>query len=319
VSLSLKQNENNPVYKKTKTNRTKIIIYSIIGIGLLLGAEYYIVDTLKKPETSVNGKRKSEMEKGSEKSAIIKVNEASKDKNQASDQKGAAFESYLKKLNSLVIQNGSQSIKVDEWNITSNNGKLNVVADNISSENLESIFTLYDTGNIEPLKSWAKQVYLIVDELAEKLDGNWSIHIGKNCVEQYPKSISSEDLLSYSGKCGYSIPVLSGSSKENLTLILHDQVFSDSENDAFTSDYILPYSGERRLLESEINSLNLEMLRLARNEIYARHGYLFVSEDLQDYFSKKSWYILDTSFKGELNEIEKYNVELIIDREGVLN
>lgn len=85
---------------------------------------------------------------------------------------------------------------------------------------------------------------------------------------------------------------------------------------ATSGEYILPGSDDRRLTESELAPLTLEQLRLARNEIYARRGYIFNSEDLQSYFSKKSWYYPDASYNGTtVNEIEKYNVELIQSRE----
>ena len=73
---------------------------------------------------------------------------------------------------------------------------------------------------------------------------------------------------------------------------------------------------QRRLTESEIADMTLEELRLARNEIYARHGYIFNSEDLNSYFQQKSWYHEDAAYDGiTLSEIEKYNVELIQNSE----
>ncbi|ULT56760.1 YARHG domain-containing protein [Neobacillus drentensis] len=84
------------------------------------------------------------------------------------------------------------------------------------------------------------------------------------------------------------------------------------------SGYILSESEYTRLTESNLADLTLADLRLARNEIYARHGYIFKSEDLNSYFSKKSWYHPDASFDGSLSEIEKSNAELIQSRERSL-
>ena len=36
-------------------------------------------------------------------------------------------------------------------------------------------------------------------------------------------------------------------------------------------------------------------LRILRNSIFARYGYIFKSQDLQDYFGNKSWYIPSAS------------------------
>lgn len=81
------------------------------------------------------------------------------------------------------------------------------------------------------------------------------------------------------------------------------------------SDYMIPASSSRRLTESDFAGLSNRQLELARNEIYARHGRKFHSQDLQEYFNSKSWY--RGRYEPEefsetlLSEIEKYNIELI--------
>lgn len=81
------------------------------------------------------------------------------------------------------------------------------------------------------------------------------------------------------------------------------------------SDDILPDSSSRILTDSEVKNLTKDQLRLARNEIYARHGRRFDDVELQDYFNSKSWYsgtIAPDDFTEEmLSEIEKKNIELI--------
>jgi hypothetical protein len=91
---------------------------------------------------------------------------------------------------------------------------------------------------------------------------------------------------------------------------------SDEHSNLSTSEYILPDSDKKVLSEENITDLSKEQLRLARNEIYARHGYVFKSADLQKYFSKKSWYQTDTSYNGSLSEVEKENVKLLEAREA---
>jgi hypothetical protein len=80
----------------------------------------------------------------------------------------------------------------------------------------------------------------------------------------------------------------------------------------------LPESNKRVLSEDDIDTLPKWKLRIARNEIYGRHGYVFKSKDLQIYFSSKSWYHPNPSFDGSLNEVEKENVDLIKAREDSL-
>ena len=86
------------------------------------------------------------------------------------------------------------------------------------------------------------------------------------------------------------------------------------------SDYILPDSSIRILADSEMQSLTKEELRLARNEIYARHGRRFDDQNLQDYFEQKAWYVgsIDPEdFKESwLSNIEKQNIKTIEKYEG---
>lgn len=64
-----------------------------------------------------------------------------------------------------------------------------------------------------------------------------------------------------------------------------------------------------------MSGLSKEELRLARNEIFARHGRKFDDAQLQSYFESKSWYngTIDPDDFSEsmLSEIEKKNIELI--------
>lgn len=56
------------------------------------------------------------------------------------------------------------------------------------------------------------------------------------------------------------------------------------------SDYILPDSDSRYLAAAELQGLTDWELKLARNEIYARHGRIFKDEKIAEYFSEKPWY-----------------------------
>lgn len=105
------------------------------------------------------------------------------------------------------------------------------------------------------------------------------------------------------------------------------QDYSDSDTDANTDDsesmhqQIMDESGEFVFTDSnkvvedsgDIEQLSDEELRIAINEIYARHGYHFKSADLQDYFNSCRWYedygITDQSeINDELNKYEKENL-----------
>ncbi|HDR7654758.1 MULTISPECIES: TcaA 3rd/4th domain-containing protein [Bacillus] len=79
--------------------------------------------------------------------------------------------------------------------------------------------------------------------------------------------------------------------------------------------FIFPDSDVRKLTSSDLTYLSKEQLKIARNEIYARHGHMFQTKDMQAYFSKQSWYRENPYFTGKLTDIETYNVELIKSRE----
>ena len=88
---------------------------------------------------------------------------------------------------------------------------------------------------------------------------------------------------------------------------------------AANCEYILPDSDSRYLTEDDLTGLNAEQCRLARNEIYARHGRRFVDAGLQRYFDSCSWYsgtIDPADFSDSVfNEYERANSRLIVEYE----
>ena len=85
---------------------------------------------------------------------------------------------------------------------------------------------------------------------------------------------------------------------------------------AINNEFILPDSSVRVLDKSELAGLGAEQCRLARNEIYAKHGRMFDDAGLQNYFNSRSWYhgtIPAKQFNDNmLSDIEIQNRNLII-------
>lgn len=80
--------------------------------------------------------------------------------------------------------------------------------------------------------------------------------------------------------------------------------------------YVIPGSNNRVISESEITSLTPWQLKVARNEIYARHGRPFVHKDLQCYFATQNWYAVDPNYtETSLSYTENKNVATILDYE----
>ena len=94
----------------------------------------------------------------------------------------------------------------------------------------------------------------------------------------------------------------------------------DATADTDSSDYIFPDSDSRYLTDADVSGLSKYQLMIARNEIYARHGWIFQNEELYAYFSSKSWYhgtTLPKDFSPSvLNEYEKANIALILSYEN---
>ena len=79
--------------------------------------------------------------------------------------------------------------------------------------------------------------------------------------------------------------------------------------------YLFPNSSYIYLKQEDLWNLTPESLRIAKNEIFARHGYLFSSQDLAEYFDSRNWYegkVPAGKFdSGVFNEFEAANVNLI--------
>lgn len=78
------------------------------------------------------------------------------------------------------------------------------------------------------------------------------------------------------------------------------------------SEYEYEYLREREMTYYDVEGKSAEELRLMRNYIFARRGYIFESEDLKEYFERFSWYVpLYYDVTPRLSDIEKYNVNFI--------
>ncbi|MDD7577289.1 MAG: YARHG domain-containing protein [Sodaliphilus sp.] len=78
------------------------------------------------------------------------------------------------------------------------------------------------------------------------------------------------------------------------------------------SEYEYEYLREREMTYADVEGKSAEEIRLMRNYIFARRGYIFESEDLKEYFEQFSWYVpLYYDVTPRLSDIEKYNVNFI--------
>lgn len=76
------------------------------------------------------------------------------------------------------------------------------------------------------------------------------------------------------------------------------------------------YTDKKILVENVSNGGRKIYVRALRNEIFARHGRMFKSDDLRAIFESTDWYKPDPNYSDDmLNDIEKKNVQFILDYE----
>lgn len=79
----------------------------------------------------------------------------------------------------------------------------------------------------------------------------------------------------------------------------------------------LYYSDMKFYKKQDFQNVPLLIIHLAKNEIYARHGYIFMNEDLNNYFKGQLWYkpsVTPEDFDDSVfNDYEKINLKLLTD------
>ena len=92
----------------------------------------------------------------------------------------------------------------------------------------------------------------------------------------------------------------------------HVQGITDINN----YDQLFPQTAERYFTAEDFADCPEDILVLAKNEIYARHGRMFLDREIYEYFLTRMWY--EPTYAPEefdescLNEYEKANIELLV-------
>ena len=102
--------------------------------------------------------------------------------------------------------------------------------------------------------------------------------------------------------------------------------YCESSNDYFenvlgdtgvsNSYELFPQTAERYFTAEDFADCPEDILVLAKNEIYARHGRMFLDREIYEYFLTRMWY--EPTYAPEefdescLNEYEKANIELLV-------
>lgn len=142
-------------------------------------------------------------------------------------------------------------------------------------------------------------------------------------TKEYAQNMALDFCRHSGGKaCGVRVSACEG------TIVNDARAFAVYEGDAMAginavaelssenpnAGFIFPDSDRRRLSAADLADLSAGELRIARNEIFARRGRMFVGLDLSFYFSQFTWYA-PTAPEVTLSDIEKTNVGLIVNAE----
>ena len=102
---------------------------------------------------------------------------------------------------------------------------------------------------------------------------------------------------------------------DNETLSIAGSYIKLDNTDLNNCGFVLEDSNLRIISEKDLENLGPLECKIARNEIYARHGRMFVDEQLQNYFESCDWYngtISAESFELDLlSDVERENAEFI--------
>lgn len=154
--------------------------------------------------------------------------------------------------------------------------------------------------------------------------------VKNNLAEAYPEQEEAEGMLKFlnlekksSVECSFAEEKLN---KIHYRVLSEEEVtsYQQAKEEKLRAEFIFPDSDKKYLSEDEIRAKTVEDLMVGRNEIFARHGYMFEDASLKSHFESTSWYqgtVASSEFNSEhvFNEFEKKNVELIKKVEDEIN
>ncbi|MGL5330118.1 MAG: YARHG domain-containing protein [Peptostreptococcaceae bacterium] len=257
--------------KKIKHKKAIIITLSIVAVLLICGALLYF-----------------------SKDKLMYSYYLKKGENEASS--SVAIENYLKGLKITYTQEIIEKINTETIEDENFEKTLKILKDHLKKEDLDYI-----------------QINKYVQTAQEKFENeNYEI-----CRIYLNKAISlgyeDSDFKYYTKLRDKEAEIKMEKEKQNM--VVNNFYENNSQiQTSYLEYYIIPDSNIRYLSESELLYYTKMDLGYIRNEIFARHGYIFKNEDYRNYFSSMPWYYPNSNFKGEereLNEVERYNVNLI--------
>jgi hypothetical protein len=118
-------------------------------------------------------------------------------------------------------------------------------------------------------------------------------------------------LLIFGAACAYGYTIVNTGRSQATTSVV-GALSTTAVGAGATHDtcQVVADSSTRLLGSADLAGLDKSSLKIARNEIYARHGFAFKTKDMQDHFAKCPWYARTTA-PVVLSPTEAANVETI--------
>lgn len=124
----------------------------------------------------------------------------------------------------------------------------------------------------------------------------------------------------------FSVPDIDVNYKE----VMQEKLTQEEKQAIESQDYFCADSADRILTNEDITALKAKYphlvvgyknsIQMAAEEIFARYGMVFLTEETQNYFESKSWYQPNETYKGDfetiygmLNDVERANVDFLME------
>lgn len=310
IQEKVQLNEKNLSNDKNVLKKIAVICIIVVLVFVAGGFGIHLYNKFKTYNDLISTANKN-MEQGQYDEAIALFNQSLQYKSDPEIQKSIKFATDLKEIKAVFDEGTKlmndkrylealdhfEKITKEDYNLY-NNSQSNIIECSIQLANDAVKNNMYDDAN-----KYVDNVLKIDSNnvIAKKLKDDIAAKIKEEAEAKIKDEVEQKQ-----------------SDEEKTTVVI---IMDQPRPDVAIGNFIFWNSDRVYLTQSQVYSLTNYELGIARNEIYARHGYIFDTEKYRTYFNAQSWYY-SISKDVTLNAIEKYNVSIIKaeeDRRGIVN
>ena len=191
----------------------------------------------------------------------------------------------------------------------------------LSKTTLDSITIQDITDDAEVSR---KTFYYHFQDIYDLLDWTLQEDIHRLIVNEIDLDNWEESIEPFTFHCTFSDtsaqPQQAASAPETPTYMLYDGAVTKSIDLSLTDTVIgsnkLWPTDTKTITTDDLSKLTQNEVAAVRNEIYARHGYTFTTDEWKIFFASAQWYHADSAYSNDmLNATEKANVDTILNYE----